>query len=178
MRLQILRHAPPLNEGCLAGRRDIDADCSDGAAFMRAAQVISAPARILCSPARRCQQTARALGYADLLGEPRLWEQDFGDWEGVPLASLPDLGQKPVTELAAYRPPNGESFDDMCRRVTSFLKELQEDSLIVAHAGTARAALSQVVGAAALSFAIAPLSLTILQRMTSGEWSVEAVNLT
>ena len=41
-----------------------------------------------------------------------------------------------------------------------------------------RAALSMVVGPAALSFAVAPLSLTALQRVGAGaDWAVQTVNL-
>ena len=40
--LLLIRHAPPLNGGRLAGRRDIDADCSDSAAFAAMAARIQA----------------------------------------------------------------------------------------------------------------------------------------
>ena len=65
----------------------------------------------------------------------------------------------------------------MAARVLPKLKALDEDTLIVGHAGTVRAGLSLVVGHAALSFHVAPLSLTILRR-SGGDWSVEAVNIT
>ena len=55
------------------------------------------------------------------------------------------------------------------------LTKAQGTTAIIAHAGTARAALAMVIGPAALSFSIAPLSLTILTR-TPGGWAVEAVN--
>lgn len=178
MRLQILRHAPALDDGCLAGRRDVDADCRDQAAFARLARHLGVSVPCLTSPARRCRQTAHALGYADPPCDNRLWEQDFGDWEGRPYAELPDLGRKSAPQLASHRPPGGESFDDMAARLASLFNDLQGDRLIIAHAGTVRAALSQVVGPAALSFAVAPLSLSTLLRLGPGEWSVEAVNVT
>lgn len=171
-RLLILRHAPLARPG-LAGRRDVDADCSDGAALDWAANALRDAQSVWSSPARRCRQTCAALGLGPEY-HPALWEQDFGAWE-APGAEIPDLGPLPLTELAAHRPPGGESFSDLCARVQPQLAQAQGTVAIVAHAGTARAALAMVVGPAALSFSIAPLSLTILTRTPAG-WAVEAVN--
>lgn len=182
----ILRHAPPLGQGRLAGRRDIQADCADDAAMARMRRRIAAllgpsPA-LLSSPARRCLQTAAALGLGQPPCLPELWEQDYGAWEGQAYGELPDLGPLPVAELALYRPEGGESFEDMARRVRPVLAGLDRDTLVVGHAGTVRAALSMVVGPAALSFSVAPLSLTVLRRWGTGgadaNWAIEAVNLT
>lgn len=171
-RLLILRHAPLAAPG-LAGRRDVDADCSNLAALDWAARQLRGAGTVWASPALRCRQTCAALA---LFPEyhPALWEQDFGAWE-EPGAAIPDLGPLPVAELAAHRPPGGESFLDMCARVQPHLAQAQGTVAIIAHAGTARAALAMAVGPTALSFSIAPLSLTILTRAPGG-WSVEAVN--
>ncbi|RNF34093.1 histidine phosphatase family protein [Paracoccus methylarcula] len=177
MRLKLLRHAPPLTGGRLAGRRDVDADCSDSSACAKMRRMIGDPGRVICSPARRCLQTAAALGFEVTGTNPALWEQDYGDWEGQRYEDLPDLGDLEPERIAAHRPKGGESFNDMAARVLPELRSLSDDTLIVAHAGTVRAALSLVVGAAALSFAVAPLSLTIMRRTRRG-WAVEAVNLT
>ncbi|MFN4102671.1 MAG: histidine phosphatase family protein, partial [Pararhodobacter sp.] len=83
----------------------------------------------------------------------------------------------PPEALARHRPEGGESFLDMAARVQPLLDGLREDTLIVGHAGTVRAALALVVGAQALSFSVAPLSLTILRR-AGDDWAVEAVNIT
>lgn len=177
MLLTILRHAPPLNDGLLAGRRDIEADCHDLAAMERLSQCLERPTQTLCSPARRCLQTARALNLRVDEVAPELWEQDFGTWEGQPPAALPDLGRLSPDRLARHCPEGGESFQQMAARVQARLQRLDRDTLIVAHAGTARAALAMVVGPAALAFSIAPLSRTILRRAGT-EWAVEAVNRT
>lgn len=177
MRLKLIRHAPPLNDGCLAGRSEVNADCSDGTAFAAIREMIGDPAHVLCSPAERCRQTAEALNLTPAKFEPALWEQDYGSWEGQRFEDLPDLGHMAATELAAYRAEGGESFNDMTARVVPVLQGLSQDTLIVAHAGTVRAALSMIVGAAALSFSVSPLSLTIM-RSTARGWAVEAVNLT
>lgn len=181
MRLILLRHAPGLSGGRIAGRSDIEADCSDQAALAALAARLQGPvdkgARILCSAARRCLQTAEALGLAPDAVRPELWEQDLGAWEGTDPALLPDLGPLSPAALARHRPPGGESFHDMAARVIPVLTAQRGDSIIIAHAGTVRAALSMVVGPCALSFAVAPLSATILMR-AGPDWAIEAVNLT
>lgn len=171
-RLMILRHAPLAVPG-LAGRRDVAADCSDRARLDWAARVLSGAAQVWASPARRCLQTAQALGLSPAC-HPALWEQDFGAWE-QPGAQIPDLGPLPPEALAATRPPGGESFLDMAARVQPLLESARGTVAIIAHAGTVRAALALAVGPAALSFSVAPLSLTVLSRHPGG-WAVEAVN--
>ncbi|MTH65132.1 histidine phosphatase family protein [Paracoccus shanxieyensis] len=168
-RILIARHAPLARPG-LAGRRDVPADCSDLAALDWLRGQLGADC-VLTSPALRCRQTCAAMGMRAKV-TPALWEQDFGAWETGP---IPDLGPLPVADLAAHRPDGGESFDDMAARVQPVLQAAQGSVAIVAHAGTVRAALALVVGPDALSFAVAPLSLTILTRH-SGIWAVEAVN--
>ncbi|WP_330450879.1 histidine phosphatase family protein [Paracoccus marcusii] len=150
------------------------ADCGDSAAFARQAARLR-PAQVIASPALRCRQTATALGLvADRL-EPALWEQDLGAWEGWTRRACPTLVPCPRC-LGPPPPDGGESFDNMAARVIPVLQALQRDTVIVAHAGTVRAALSMVVGPAALSFAVAPLSLTVLQR-AGADWAVQTVNL-
>lgn len=176
-RILLLRHAPPLTGGRLAGRRDVDADVSDWAAFDWTRKRIGTIAQTVSSPARRCVKTAENLGLPPDHVNKALWEQNYGSWEGMKYRDLPDLGPLPTADLARHCPEGGESFLDMRARVLPELQLMQQDTLIVAHAGTVRAALSQVVGDAALSFAVAPLSLTIMRR--DGDiWSVEAVNIT
>lgn len=178
MKLTILRHAPTIDPGRLAGRTDIAADCSDAAALACLRGRLGRSAQVIASPARRCLQTAEALG----LGKPSvragLWEQDHGAWEGLPLSALPDLGPLPLSALARHRAEGGESFEEMAARVQAEIATLDGDTLIVAHAGTVRAALALVVGpAAALAFAVSPLSLSRFRRV-GADWSVECVNET
>lgn len=173
----ILRHAPPLTDGRLAGRTDVDADCADAAAFAWMRQRVGSVGHVLASPARRCMQTAHCLGHPPHTTNPALWEQDYGAWEGMTYETLPDLGPLDAADLARHRPDGGESFDDMAARVHPVLQALTGDTLIVAHAGTVRAALALVVGPAALSFTVSPLSLTELRRTPQG-WAIETVNIT
>ncbi|HEY0212284.1 MAG TPA: histidine phosphatase family protein [Paenirhodobacter sp.] len=174
----LIRHAPARHEGRLAGRRDIMAD-PPTATTARALRGQVGAARIWASPARRCVATAQAI-WPDQIPQtdPRLWEQDFGAWEGLPFAELPDLGPLPATDLAHHTPPGGESFATMCARVAAALQELPAGThCLVAHAGTVRAALALAIGSVpgALAFAVEPLSITRITRLHGG-WSVAGVN--
>ena len=112
--------------------------------------------------------------------DDRLWEQDFGAWEGRRFEDLPDIGALSAAALAAHRPPGGESFDDLCARVAPVLAEVGTAGrvAVVAHAGVVRASLALALGATApaLAFEVAPLSLTRLRRLGGGDWAVCATN--
>lgn len=175
--ITILRHAPVEKAGRIAGRTDVGANCSDQAALLAVKSRLKRLSfdTIWSSPAKRCLQTCHALELAPQI-HSALWEQDFGEWEGIASDTLPDLGPLSPAELAEFQPPGGESFNDMSRRVRPLLQAASQSVLVVAHAGTARAALSMAIGAHAISFAIAPLSLTILSG-SCYDWAVEGVNL-
>ncbi len=175
-----IRHAPVIGDGRMYGRRDVAADCSSVGTFDALRATLSQFDTVYCSPALRCVQTLNTL-----LPETRptlidaLWEQDFGDWEGVPYGELPDLGEMDSPELAAFSPPNGESFDDVCTRVQAVLNAANPGrTLIIAHAGPIRAALSVALGgvSTALRFDIANLSVTRLSRLSTGVFSIKEVN--
>lgn len=180
--LVLIRHVPAETGGRLCGRTDVAAAIADPAALARMGAGLGPVARLVTSPARRCRETAAAL-FPGRIAEtdPRLWEQDFGAEDGIPLADLPDLGPLSREALAARRPPGGESFDDMAARVAPALAALAAGGgtvAVVAHAGTVRAGLALALGSvpAALAFAVAPLSATRLRR-SAGGWSVDGVNL-
>lgn len=180
--LILIRHAPALTEGRMAGRRDVGADCSNAAGFAARRVALGAVDHRLISPALRCQQTAAQLWPGETLPQdPRLWEQDFGQWEGVCYADLPDLGALCLAELAEHRPPGGESFADLSARVVPALQgaaALGGRVAIVAHAGVVRVAIGLALGRAelGLAFQIAPLSMTQIIALPGGAWSVAGVN--
>lgn len=181
--LTLIRHAPVVSDGRAYGRRDVEADCSDTSAIEALRARLGQPRRILHSPARRCIQTMQAI-WPGAAGTPvaAFWEQDLGDWEGRAYADLPDLGPLSRAELAAHRPENGESFDDLCARVAPALQDMARagPAAIVAHAGTIRAALGLALGAqaAALAFDIAPLSITRLGVLDDETFIIRSVNET
>lgn len=180
-RLVLIRHAEALTNGCVAGRRDVDAVALSAPEIAAMRRLIGPVDRVHVSPAKRCRSTATAL-FPDqpLVSDPRLWEQNFGSWEGQDYKALPDLGALSAADLALHCPPDGESFADLCDRVSPALHAAAEPgaTAIVAHAGTIRAALAAAIGrpGAALAFEIAPLSATALIALPSGGFSIAYVN--
>lgn len=178
----LIRHAPALHDGRLCGRTDVPADCSDRVRIAAVRAALGPLDRIVASPARRCLETADAL-WPDRAApetDAALWEQDFGAWDGMALTGLPNLGPLAAAELAAHQPPGGESFADLCARVAPALFRAASGGrvAVVAHAGVVRAGLALALGAVApaLSFEVAPLSVTRLRHLPGGGWSVAAVN--
>lgn len=182
--LVVLRHAPIAEPGKLCGRTDVAARI-DAEAIAPLTAHLNEIALRHCSPALRCQQTARAVfGEVPAIDE-RLWEQAFGIHDGAEYANLPDLGVLTNEALAEHRAVGAESFVDLCARVEPALRayaleawEAQAPVVLVAHAGVARASIALATGAipAALSFEISPLSLTRLRVGPTGVFSVIAVN--
>ncbi len=179
--LILIRHAPAVHGGRLAGRRDVAADLPAEPVLQQVRDGVGA-ARLVASPALRCVQTAQAL-WPEMTPrfDERLWEQDFGDWEGQPFEAVPDLGQLTSEALARHRPPNGESFADLCDRAAPALADIVAGGgrvAVVAHAGVVRAALALAIGSVpgALAFQVAPLSITRLLALPGGGWSVAEVN--
>jgi len=182
--LLIIRHAPSRPAGRVAGRLDVSAQLPEGEILARARRRLvglGAPSRVISSPARRCLETAEALcPEAAIARDDRLWEQDFGDWEGLESTALPDLGALKREDIASFRPPGGECFLDLAARAGAALAEIAEagSALIFAHAGIVRAGLGLALGAAALglAFEVAPLSVTKLRALPGGQWAIGFVN--
>ncbi|MFZ5964825.1 histidine phosphatase family protein [Thalassococcus sp. BH17M4-6] len=185
--LVLIRHAPVAQAGRLVGRTDADARI-DAKAVAALAEGLGRVAGVVTSPARRCRQTAAALWpKVDAPTDARLWEQDFGAHDGLALADLPDLGPMSSAEIAAYRPPGGESFDDLCTRAFPALSDcaarahaLSAPLALVVHAGIVRAALAQVLAhrPAAMAFEVSNLSVTRLRVGAKGAFSVIEANRT
>ena len=99
---------------------------------------------VLSSPLGRARETAAAA--ADALDLPvtvhdGLIETDFGDWEGLTFAEAarrdPDLHRRWLGDTSV-RPPNGESFDEVAKRIAAVRDDLLTDYagstvLVVSH---------------------------------------------
>ena len=178
----LIRHAPVDGPRGVIHNIDAPADLGDTAALSRLRLLLPKTHVAVASPARRARDTADALGLvAD--PDPAFGEQDFGRWTGrthedIRLeseAAYDDFWRAPATN----RPPEGESFVAQIARVRDGIAaQPAGDVIVVAHAGTIRAALAVALDIPpdkALSFVIDPLSLTRLDRLDHG-WRVVAVN--
>jgi len=75
--------------------------------------------------------------------DDRLREIGYGHWEGSTLPQMqekdPELFARRQTEKWTVAPPGGESYVAVQARVTDWYHQLTEDTVAVAHGGTARA---------------------------------------
>jgi len=181
-RLWLIRHAPVAGQSGVIHDSDAPADVSDEAAFAALCAKLPAGAAAFASPSTRTLETAAALGLRPV-AEPNFREQNFGDWTG---RRHDDLAREPGTAYRDFwrapansRPPGGESFAEQVVRVRDGLVGLPPgDVVLVVHSGTIRAALAIALELApeqALRFAIDPLSLTRIDRLTNG-WRIVGVN--
>jgi broad specificity phosphatase PhoE len=80
---------------------------------------------------------------ADYGLDDRLREIGYGEWEGSTLAEMqtvdPELFARRQLEKWTVAPPGGESYVEVQARVQSWYDSLREDTVAVAHGGTARA---------------------------------------
>ena len=109
-------------------------------------------------------------------------EQNFGEWGGKKISSVWNeikMFKKKHNFSFIYpelSPPKGDSFLDQCKRIGSFMENLnlskRKSIVIITHSGTIRAFLSYILHIdpnMALSIEISHLSITSLEVMTNGQ---------
>ncbi len=158
MKLALLRHGPTAwnAAGRIQGRIDMPLS-SAGAAQMAGLRLpdILAPKRVFSSPMLRARQTAQALGFADLFLDGRLMEQNWGRWEGLTREEIIARDgadcyvRAGANRAGAFRPPGGESTQEVLDRVAAFLRDVaagESDAVAVTHLGVLRAAYTLATG--------------------------------
>jgi len=101
--------------------------------------------KVYSSPLKRCIKLTKRLTENYIIDE-RIKEMNLGDWEMKKMTSIPE-GEKLEWEnnLLSFKIPNGESNEEFLKRLKSFLEDifkLNEDALIVCHAGSINGMLS------------------------------------
>ncbi|RBW50883.1 histidine phosphatase family protein [Phaeobacter gallaeciensis] len=134
-RLHLVRHGPT-HAKSMVGWSDLPADLSDTAAIARLHDHLPHPAIVISSDLSRAADTASAIQGARtrLPHHLDLREINFGDWE---LRRFAEIEAEDPDRIRAYwatpgdvRPPNGESWNEVCARVDAAV-----DALIAQHAG-------------------------------------------
>ncbi|MEM1298300.1 MAG: histidine phosphatase family protein [Pseudomonadota bacterium] len=140
-----LRH--PVTEaapGLCYGRMDLGLGAEAPGQIETALRTCPRILRITSSPARRCRELAEAIATRDeanLTFDTRLWEMDFGDWEGLLWSEIPRDQSDPWAEdFWNIAPPGGETFREVHARVSDALSEIVEGTVVIAHGGVIRAA--------------------------------------
>ena len=146
--LHIVRHGRTDHNasGLLLGRIDPPLDDLGREQADALAGAIGPVDRVISSPLRRTRETAEAFGVEPVIDD-RWIELDYGEFDGVPLASVePAIWQRWRGD-ADFAPPGGESLRELGRRVSAALDELAstDDSgattVIVTHVSPIKAAV-------------------------------------
>jgi len=137
------------NSGFCCGRWDCDLTekgIEQAGSLKTCAEVLGADA-IFCSPLKRARQTAAGFADRDVILDDRIVERTLGDFDGKWNYELikVDAYKKYFTDdlkdnfrsSFTVATPNGESYDDVVKRVTPFLDELKQSSynkvVVVSH---------------------------------------------
>jgi alpha-ribazole phosphatase len=147
----LLRHLPTdIAPGHCYGRLDLPPGTGGDAGAALAGLAGFAVTALFSSPARRClvlaEQVAAATGLAVRV-DARLWELDFGAWEGrswdaVPRAALDAWAADPW----GFAPPGGESGAALVARVQDFHAQLPPGAVVVSHGGPLKVLAALVEG--------------------------------
>lgn len=151
MNIILYRHLPTKNNlnNTFIGRLDLDCDgqyIDKHRSEIRTKMDSQVLTHLYCSPLKRAQQSANLyfpnLTYAI---DRRLIERDLGDWRNIPKQCVRE--KYPSAFFLSgnldfnYTPPNGESFDCVLKRVSSFLLDVidnhdQKDRIgVITHNG-------------------------------------------
>jgi broad specificity phosphatase PhoE len=164
--------------GLLVGRADsplTDLGCRQadaiGAILSEGARTANRPlGRVISSPLGRAVATAERIAAAQSAGaggrpdvqrptveiDERLTELDYGELDLLPTGGVDPGMWKAWRSDPAFRPPRGESLEELAERVRSVMTELvpqyaaagaAEDAVVVSHASPIKAMIADVLGA-------------------------------
>lgn len=151
--LILIRHGRTAanKERKLQGRIDLPLDEVGIRQAREIANTLQKVDRVIASPLCRARQTADALGLPVQIDE-RWIELDYGDFDGMLQADVPDDVWSRWRKDSAFRPPNGETLDELDGRVRSALSDIFESAkteniAIVSHVSPIKAAIAWSIGA-------------------------------
>jgi alpha-ribazole phosphatase len=112
------------------------------------------PERCLCSPLKRCLETARAVPGIQVEVNPDLREVDFGCWEGKTFDQIQKMDPVAVNRWACFDPefafPGGERLSNFFVRIdraaTAIASCPEKIILVVTHAGIIRSLICHFLG--------------------------------
>ena len=101
--------------------------------------------KVYRSPLKRCIKLTNKLTKNYIVDE-RIKEMNLGDWEMKKMSSISKKDKLDwENNLLSFKIPNGESNNEFLKRLKSFLEDIfkvNEDALIVCHAGSINGMLS------------------------------------
>jgi len=193
MRLYLVRHGQTAwnAEQRAQGHSDIPLDSTgmDQARQLGARFLGKRIDRVISSDLERARQTAAPI--ADVTGAiheetPILRERGFGDWEGEFFKDIanwwPALEAIQGVDRLHLRPPNGESFADVWKRLDPLVDDLHHETgttVVVSHGGTCGLLLARLVKgnlATSRAFRFGNTSVTKLERRFDSTFTVQYYN--
>jgi len=136
--------------GLLQGRIDPELDELGVQQAAAAAAHIGPVDRVIASPLVRAQQTAAALGQP-IETDDRFIELDYGEWEAKPVKDVPPETWQQWRADLDFRPPGGETLNELGTRVRSGLADLavdavHQDIVVVSHVSPIKASVAWALG--------------------------------
>jgi probable phosphoglycerate mutase len=153
IRLGLMRHGHTAwnRQGRIQGRTDIPLDEAAKAQLRtRALPPAWQDAELVASPLLRARQTAELISGRQPVLESALIEMDWGAWEGLSgkdLRADPSSGFRDIEQWGwGYRPPKGESPEDVRARLRHWAGRLSHDTLAICHIGVMRVLMAVATG--------------------------------
>ena len=133
-------------QGLLQGRIDPPLDDLGRQQAAAAAAWLGSVDRVIASPLQRAQQTAGAFG-VDVETDERFIELNYGEWEGRPVGDVPAETWQAWRSDLDFRPPSGETLNELGTRVRTALDELvaqaeRSNIVVVSHVSPIKAAVA------------------------------------
>lgn len=146
----------------LQGRRDIPLNAHGRQQAMRSGEILrdllarhgrtATDCDYIASPLGRARETMELVrSRLELAPQPyrietALTEISFGDWEGMTFEELetrePGAFAAREADKWWFLPPGGENYAEVAHRVWDWYGSLQNDTIVAAHGGTARALMA------------------------------------
>lgn len=154
MLITLVRHGRTVANagGLLQGRVDNPLDDVGRSQARAAAAMIGPVDAVITSPLVRASETAAAFVSATGVVTDEQWlELDYGEWDGRPVADVPADTWSRWRKDLGFRPPGGESLDELGARIRGALDGLVaappgDHVVVVTHVSPIKAAVAWVLG--------------------------------
>ncbi len=183
----LIRHAPILSidesghstAGKFIGQLDIGCESFYPQTLKWLIHALPNKALLIDSGLKRSKQTAETLTdagltYAAYEENPAFAEQNFGDWQGMDYDEHYQKYRTYWDNVIDNKPPDGESFSDLCTRVNKAMMNyyyganlyqhgVSQHIIVIGHSGSIRAMIASTLNEtmeSALSYELAPFSLS------------------
>jgi alpha-ribazole phosphatase len=155
MEIYLIRHTETVCEkGICYGQSDVGILEPYDTVFETILNQLPQEAVLYSSPLQRCTILAKHIceniKIDSIIGDSRLMEMNFGDWELKSWDDIPREVLDPwMEDFVTVNVPNGESFVDLDNRVREFMdfelsKKQTKPIIIVAHSGVIRSILCKI----------------------------------